>query len=449
MLALRDVLLTLILAALLPVSFVRPWIGVLVWYWLGFMNPHKMVWGFAQTVPWAQLAALATLGGLFFTRDRKMIPFNFQLVLIVVMFLHFTFTSFFAWSTSAAWTQWEKVGKILLMTYVTTMLIYGRKRIWALLLTMALSIGYFGFKGAIFTVQTGGVFRVQGPGDTFIGGNVNLGLAMVMVVPLLLFLARDEPRLWLQRLLKVVGWCTAFSTIFTYSRGAMVALVAIAPFALLHTRRKFLVLAVLIPLAYFGKDYLPQELVSRTQTIQEYKRDESARLRLQAWDVSYNIALEKPLTGAGFNFEYSGQDERWLSYTEIRVPNVDNIARAAHSGYFQVMGQHGLVGFALYITLLVSSLVSLRRLQSRASARPDCAWLANASGALFIGLIGYMVAGAFVSLAYFDLMFVYVAMIAIFQRELDTQRETADQYGRGGARGPQPRSLSREIGQRG
>src|SRR5262249_3486965 len=100
---LRDILLMLVLAGLIPPALVRPWIGMLGWYWIGMMNPHLLTWGFARQLPVAMLVAIPTLIGLLLTRERKSIAWNRVMILVALMFAHFTFTSFFAWSPSQAW----------------------------------------------------------------------------------------------------------------------------------------------------------------------------------------------------------------------------------------------------------------------------------------------------------------------------------------------------------
>ena len=58
----------------MPFILVRPWIGILLWSWLGYMNPHRLSWGFAYDFPFAAVAGAATLVGLVFTRDRRGLP---------------------------------------------------------------------------------------------------------------------------------------------------------------------------------------------------------------------------------------------------------------------------------------------------------------------------------------------------------------------------------------
>jgi len=40
---------------LLPVVTIRPFVGVLLWSWISFMAPHKLLWGPASGLPWAMI----------------------------------------------------------------------------------------------------------------------------------------------------------------------------------------------------------------------------------------------------------------------------------------------------------------------------------------------------------------------------------------------------------
>ena len=42
----RDLLIVLIVFGSLPLILVRPQIGILMWFWLGMMNPHRLAWGY-------------------------------------------------------------------------------------------------------------------------------------------------------------------------------------------------------------------------------------------------------------------------------------------------------------------------------------------------------------------------------------------------------------------
>ena len=62
-----------------------------------------------------------------------------------------------------AWPHLIKVAKIQLMIFVTMMLMQSKERINQLVWVMALSLGFYGVKGGIFTITNGGAFHVRGP----------------------------------------------------------------------------------------------------------------------------------------------------------------------------------------------------------------------------------------------------------------------------------------------
>ena len=67
----RDVLLVTFMIALLPLILWRPAWGALAWVWFGLMNPHRLTWGFAQTLPFAQAIGIATVIGALFSPEPK------------------------------------------------------------------------------------------------------------------------------------------------------------------------------------------------------------------------------------------------------------------------------------------------------------------------------------------------------------------------------------------
>jgi probable O-glycosylation ligase (exosortase A-associated) len=159
----RDIAITLVIFAIIPFILWRPWLGVLAWSWLGYMNPHKLAWGFATTLPFALMIALATLGGLLVSREPKRIPWTRETILLLVLIGWMFITTCFALVQAPAWGQWDKVWRVMLMTYVTTMLITDERRIKMLMFVIALSLGFYGFKGGVFVLTGGSVHSVMGP----------------------------------------------------------------------------------------------------------------------------------------------------------------------------------------------------------------------------------------------------------------------------------------------
>ncbi|EDZ67209.1 wzy family polymerase, exosortase system type 1 associated [Nitrosococcus oceani AFC27] len=379
------------------------------------MNPHRLTWGFAWDMPFAQLVAIAILGGMLLVRDRKSIAWTPELRLLLVLFGYMTFTTFFAWAPDAAWQQWDKVAKIFLMSYVTTILIYGKQRIYWLLLVATLSLGFYGFKGGLFTILTGGQFHVMGPPKSFLAGNNFLGLAMVMGLPLLLVFAQQEARVWFRRLLYATFALTFIAVPFTYSRGAMLGLAVVSVLLFMRWRNKALLVIMLIPILFGGLAFVPEKLFNRAESIQNYEMDASSMQRIAAWDLAWNIAIDRPLRGGGF--EYEGDTARWHTYLDPKYYYVMEGAHVAHSIYFQMLGQHGFVGLSLFMIILFLTYRRLGRLKKWTLEISDLRWIGQYAWALRVGLVGYAVTGAFLNLAYFDLYYLFVVLAALLWRE--------------------------------
>ena len=54
----RDAIFTIIMAGLVPVILSRPYMGAYAWAWISLMNPHRLLWGFATSIPFGQIVAV-------------------------------------------------------------------------------------------------------------------------------------------------------------------------------------------------------------------------------------------------------------------------------------------------------------------------------------------------------------------------------------------------------
>lgn len=85
----------------------------------------------------------------------------------------------------------------------------------------------------------------------------------------------------------------------------------------------------------------------------------------------------------------------------------------AHSIYFEVMGEHGFIGLALFLSLGATALLSAKRIAKEAKQWNETRWMADLAAMIQVSLLGYAACGAFLGLAYFDL---YYHLIAILVR---------------------------------
>ena len=402
----RDVLVLAILIVGIPVSMIRPFIGILLWCWVSYMSPHRLTWGIAYFFPAAQAIGAGTLIGFIFTKDRVPLPMHRETVLLLFLWGLFGVNTLMAFDSPGAWGQFVQVSKILLMTMVTMMLINTRQKLRLLFFAIALSIGFFGFKGGIFSIRTHGAERVYGPPGSFLEDNNDLALGMVMVLPMFFYLATEVTSRWFRGFLRVTGVLSAITVVFTYSRGGFLGLSAIAAAGLAKSKRKTLAVVLISLGLILGTALIPDRWFNRMQTIGDVG-EESAAGRINAWHFAWNLAVARLPIGGGFE---TYTPDLFLKY----APNPLDF-HAAHSIYFEMLADQGFLGLALFLILLFSTLFSLQKLSRRHRAHPSSRWIAQYADMLAIGIGGYMVSGAFLGRAYFDLSYHLIACAIILK----------------------------------
>ena len=164
----RDFVILAIVFGSVPVILMRPWVGIIMWSWVSYMNPHRLTWDFAYDFPVAMIIGITTIIAWLISRDPKdkKMPWDAISVLMVLFVLWTGVTTLFALEPADAFNKWETFNKVMLMTFLTLMLMHSRIRLQALVWITVASIGFFSVKGGLFTILTGGNFRVWGPPDS-------------------------------------------------------------------------------------------------------------------------------------------------------------------------------------------------------------------------------------------------------------------------------------------
>jgi putative inorganic carbon (hco3(-)) transporter len=402
----RDLLLVSIFFPLLPFAFMYPWVGILVWSWISYMSPHRLTFGFAYDMPFGMISALTTLAGMLFSREKKRLPRAPEVIFLLALWGWITITSFFAIHSDLAWDKWQQVSKILLMTVATMMICRDAGRLRYLAWTIAASLGFYGVKSGVDAILSGFSGSFSYPADSFIADSNDLALALDMILPLLWFMVRAETRRWARYALHIAFGLTIIGILTTYSRGGFIGLCVVLIFMFTKARAKALSFALLLLAGVLAAFVVPDTFVDRIGTIASYDQDQSAQARLKAWSLATQIALDSPIFGGGFRVFEQDVWEQYFPGTERAI--------VAHSIYFQTLAEHGFVGLGIFAGLLIATYLGLRRVRRRATAA-DQTMLANLAAALQASLVGYMVAGAFLSRADFDLFYSVVAMSAGMQ----------------------------------
>jgi putative inorganic carbon (hco3(-)) transporter len=404
----RDILLTALLVGAIPFVLWRPVVGVFLWVWISVMSPHRLTWGFAQDLRFAYFFAIATIVGIFLSRDpSRRLPMTPVTVVLMMFTLWTCVTTSFAIDLSLSIEMWERVTKSMLMTFVALYLLHSKQHVQMLIWIVAGSVAFYGIKGGLFSIRAGGEFRVYGPPGSFIEENNALALATIMTIPLLVYAYLQAKNRRLRWALLASMLLCGVSVLGSHSRGGFVAIIVMLAFLWWKSQAKALTGLVLIMLIPLGIGFMPDQWTDRMETIQTYEQDESAMGRINAWETAYNVAVDRPLGGG---FEMASR-EVFNQY----APD-PTVVRAAHSIYFQVLGEHGFLGLALFLLFWFLVWRDASWIQRHSRSRQDLRWAFDLARLVQVAFIGYFVGGAFLSLAYYDVPYYLVVALVLTRR---------------------------------
>ena len=411
----RDIAITLLVFAGCLYTFKRAYVGVLLWSLLSYMNPHRLTYGFAYNMPFAQLTAICLFVSLFLTKERGKFPINSITIIWISFVIFMGITTLFAFFPEDANVQYIKVIKIQLIVFVTMILINDMNKLIHLLWVIVVSIGYYSAKGGLFTIATGGGFIVYGPDGSFIAGNNELAVAALMTIPIMAYLYKISVNKWVRRGLMVAMPLSFVAAIGTQSRGALLAFIAVMLFFWLKSDRKVILGVGITVISIMILALMPDTWYKRMDTIQTYEEDSSAMGRINAWEYAYNAANHNIL-GVGF--------DSWSPITfAMYAPNPRDV-HAAHSIYFSVLADHGWIGLIMFLSIFYLSWRKLKSLIKTTSNQEDSYEINLLTRMLQVSLIAYFVGGAFLSLSYFDLPWHLLSFIQIISRIIDGKNDS-------------------------
>lgn len=411
----RDLAVILLFSGAGLYALRNPYIAVLLWTWIGLMNPHRLGWGMAYEMPFAMAAGIILVLSMLFNAHKVHWNFAYPTHLLLAFIAWMGITTAFAIFAGESFGRYIAVLKVLLMLIPIAAVIRTREEILGFIVVIAGSLAFFGIKGGIFTILSGGDFRVWGPPSSVIEGNNELAVALIITVPLIYFLATQAGTLrtlpvisrvsekWLKRCLYLAMFLCLVSAIGSHSRGALLAMLAMGSILWWRSKAKIGLAIVALLIGLIGTAFMPEHWMERMHTIQTYEEDASAMGRINAWTMAVNIANDR-LTGAGF---VTDSPVIYQSY----APN-PNFVIVAHSIYFQVLGEHGYIGLLLYLAFWIATYMVAGRIDRQTARHPELGWANTLASMSKVSLVGFAVGGAFLSLAYWDMPFyIFVALI--------------------------------------
>ncbi len=398
----RDLAVLLLLIVACGATLWRPWLGVLALALFGYMNPHEYAWGFMTSFPVYQILFIVAVIAVFLSRERQRIPADWRVPIFFLLWFYFLITTTQALVPIPAWAKLTDVSKIYLPLILTLILINNREKLFWLIVTIALSFGLLAVKGGLWAVMTGFAYRVYGPNGTQFSDNNHFAVVVIMTIPLLILWMRETKQPWVKRgIMAAIPLCAA-SALSSWSRGGLLTLGVTGLVLIWHSKRKWLMIPLLLIALPFALDLLPEQWFSRMHTIETYEEESSAQQRFTVWRDGLNYALEHPFIGGGF------EGWRYVTISDW------------HSSYIEIMAEHGLIAFFMWCSLLFGTMLSLTRLAFRARGVAGLEWVVNYATMLRASLIAYAAGTVFLGLSYWDI-FYHLVFISVLVKKFATE----------------------------
>jgi putative inorganic carbon (HCO3(-)) transporter len=411
----RDIFLISIWVTLIVLGLRAPFILAGTYVWFELFSPAQLAFGLAGRIPMSLITGLLLIG-LYLTTDRKMLPPPLLgIVLVFVFAIWITLTTFWAAVPDAAWPKWDWAFKNVLFCALIPFLFRTRNQIEYLLLVIIGSLGGHIVTAGIKTVISGGGYGIN---LTLLQSNSGFAESStfaaycVAMIPVTLHLNRHSRLIpnW-QPIRRIAFYCytllSAVATIGTYARTGLMALGIFGISSWWGGKRKVL-WAVL---ALLGATVLLPMVTSsawqaRMNTIETYDSDSSAAGRLAVWAWTVDYVKSHPF-GGGFNVFL-------INSYSYHIPGSDQVinikGKAFHSIYFEVLGEHGIVGFAIYIMILTSAIRAVRWVKKTTKGDPELEWAHDAAKAFLVSIATLLVGGAFVGIGFQSVIYYFVGL---------------------------------------
>jgi probable O-glycosylation ligase (exosortase A-associated) len=149
--------------------------------------------------------------------------------------------------------------------------------------------------------------------------------------------------------------------------------------------------------------FMPDSFYERLYSINSYSSDASVQGRFTAWQVAFDYARDHFPFGAGFYAPQLGK------IYNLYFP--DEMPHAAHSIYFQVLGEQGFAGLAIYLVIIAAAFWKCGRIMRACGADPELQWVRELASMIQLSLLVFCISGAALSMAYYDVFIICTAML--------------------------------------
>ncbi len=414
----RSVFLLSVLAYVLILGVSYPFVAGMVYLWIDIVKPQNLAYVVINTLPLSMIAAVGVLISYALNGEKKSFNFTGVMALVLLLAGWITVTSYIANPLLDSWQKWDWAFKGLIFTAFIPLIFRTRVHLEAFLLTIVFSVATSTVSAAIKTLFGGGgygVLAVLGNGNTGLSETSTLAAVSLMLLPIMHYLYYNSVIFPQSRIFKnvilCIGVCNVLTVVGTSARTGIIVGAFLVFCYILRSKRKFL-WSILLALALGTGTLLNVSDTGwgqRMSTINSYEKDSSAAGRIKVWEWTVNFVGQNPM-GGGFNaFNLNGiasvdQDGN----VDYFPPGVVR-GKAFHSIYFEVLGEQGVLGFIIYISIMLLTIFRLTRIRKMFRNDPELLWASDLALHMRDAQCALLVGGLFIGIAFQPVMFYFVA----------------------------------------
>jgi putative inorganic carbon (HCO3(-)) transporter len=410
---LRSIWLLFLYVAFLGLSTSAPFVATLGYVWVDTFTPQNVAYIVLNQLPVAMIMGATAVGSYMLFDRRFPPPLSGQTLLMIAIAIWVNLTMVWAVAPSAAWDKWDWAVKTLVFATFIPFVIRSRIQIEAFAQTyvfsLAANIVPFGLKTMVSGGGYGRNLGLQGGNSGLAEGGL-LSTVCLMAVPLAIHLASHSQLIPRMKLLPLAYWFIAslavITAVGTYERSALIGIMVMAVFMWTRSKNKFAFGLVGVVGALLMVYMTSSAWNQRIATIGTFEQENSAYTRILIWRWVLEFTATHPF-GGGFQAFVINHIE--LPGTATQAATIQ-FARAYHSIYFEMLGEHGYPGLFMFLGLVGLTFYKLHRIGKQARDYPELAWVRSLSGALQSGLAVFMSAGAFVGIAFQPMFWYFIAM---------------------------------------
>jgi putative inorganic carbon (hco3(-)) transporter len=432
----RDLLVFVLFACAIPKCIVNPLYALMLWVIVSVMNPHRLTYGLAYDFPFALIAAIVVFVSIVVSREKKSGDWDFLKILICCLTGWICVTQAASINFDESLGKFSETFKMLTMVIASFYIIKKRQDLYVLISCLVGSIGFYGFKGGLFTLFSGGENRVHGPPMSQVGDNNEISIALAVWFPLALIVYQNSKNFYVRLLLAITGALSFIAILGSHSRGALLVTFLIGVILLLKGDKKVLGLVAISFAIVVGLFLMPEKWFDRMNTISSYQEDASVQGRFNGWMFAYNLALDHPIFGGGFSI-----------YTPTlfwKYAPIPEDLHTTHNIFFQYLGEHGFFGVGLFLLILSVALQKTWRISKLTRGLAEWKWASRMANMLQVAIIAYCAGGMNVNIGYWDFAFYLLVCVSILHRIVSTELESTVVESRSDLAAPIGKRYSRE-----